>query len=237
MRWQIRALMVLLGCLLMLVIGSGIHGPSYSSATVDLSWPNCSPTPNQAFGSGIIGVTGGLDFSPNPCLAQETSQFSNYSLYTNTGYPGRLYGIKYASYPLDCSHINYNCLGYNFGYNAAEYAINYSSLQAAHSNTWWIDVETENSWTLQPKINRSVLMGAIAAIKQIPFIRQIGIYSTPNQWDFLTNSWNNKLPVWIGTGSASRQVAIDACQTKSFTGGPIILSQYISVLDTDVYCR
>ena len=106
----------------------------YTSGTVgnDVSWPNCNAKPpvNAAF--GIVGVTGGLNFSQNPCLAKQAQWFSNLSLYTNTGYPGSYRGLDYQNYPNVCSASDLNCLAYNYGYNAGLYAINLAN----HANTF-----------------------------------------------------------------------------------------------------
>jgi hypothetical protein len=235
MRQQVRAALLILG-LLLLIFAVAAYKPKFSNNIVDVSWPNCALKGTNSFSSGIVGATGGLDFKPNPCAGQEAGWFSRYSLYMNTGYPGRAYGLKYLSTPLTCRPSNNDCLAYNYGYNAAKYAVSYADYQAAHSNVWWLDVETDNSWTLSPLVNRNVLAGAIAAVKQIPFVSSIGIYSTPNQWRAITGSWHNLLPEWIGTGSSSRNTALQACSSKSFTGGPIWLSQYTIKLDTDLAC-
>lgn len=233
---RLRISIDLIACFLILLIGARTNRQHYTNSKVDVSWPNCSSNSDTEFSSGVVGVTGGLDFTPNLCLAQETTWFSHYSLYINTGYPGKSYGLKFASYPMHCTRTNYNCLAFNYGYNAAEYAIDYSYHQTTYSNVWWLDVETENSWTLHPLINRSVIRGTLDAIKQIPFVTQIGIYSTPNQWNSLTGSWQNKLPAWIGTGSDSKKVALNSCKITSFTGGPVLLSQYTQKIDIDISC-
>src|SRR5690348_9942365 len=54
------------------------------SVGVDVSYPNCSTVlPKADF--GIVGVTGGLVYSTNPCLAAQATKFSDLSLYVNTG--------------------------------------------------------------------------------------------------------------------------------------------------------
>ena len=234
---KLRISVAVVVCLLIVFIIVGMKGQHYSNSMVDVSWPNCASNDDTKFSMGIIGVTGGLDFTPNPCLTQETTWFSHYSLYMNTGYPGETYGSKFASYPLHCLSANYNCRAYNYGYNASVYAINYSNRQLAYSNVWWLDVETDNSWTPYPSINRSVIEGAIDALKQVPFVTHIGIYSTPYQWNLLTDSWQIGLPAWIATGGESKNVALDYCKTVSFTGGLILLSQYTQKLDINISCN
>src|SRR5579871_684495 len=119
----------------------------YTSGTVgnDVSWPNCKVRPPQDAAFGIVGITGGKNFTPNSCLAKQSSWFKNLSLYINTGYPGQSYGLKYQNFPRFCNNSDLDCLAYNYGYNAGLYALNYASGQKVSSSTWWLDVETTNS--------------------------------------------------------------------------------------------
>ena len=73
----------------------------YTSGTVgnDVSWPNCSAKPPSSAAFGIVGVTGGLSFSQNNCLAKQSNWFNNLSLYVNTGYPGSYRGPYYQNNP------------------------------------------------------------------------------------------------------------------------------------------
>jgi hypothetical protein len=207
-----------------------------SKTIVDVSWPNCKTIPATNFQQGIIGVTGGLDFKPNPCLSEETTWFGHYALYMNTGYPGVAYGKKYISSPRRCIIADRQCLAYNYGFAAAKYGLHVAARSGAYSDLWWLDVETDNSWTNSTSVNRAVLQGAIAAIQQNSFLGEVGIYSTPNQWQAITGGWNSGLPAWLGTGLASENGAARQCQMKAFTGGTIWLSQYTIKLDQNVAC-
>jgi len=214
---------------------SSIYKP-YTTG-VDVSWPNCGeklPT-NQDF--AIIGVTGGLDFRPNKCIGEEASQLRNDpSFYVNTGYPGHIYADKYQSNPKNCSLRDYECLAYNYGFNAGRYAVNYSLENGVVSNKWWLDVETINSWTSNPNINKAELVGEEQAIKQGVNPTMIGYYTYPPEWQMLTNNWQNKLPTWVASNSNYRNDAINLCGSKGFTGGPIYLTQYTTTLDYDYAC-
>lgn len=207
-----------------------------SSAIVDVSWPNCKTAPKQDFKTGIIGVTGGRNFHPNPCLAQETSWFGRYALYINTGYPGRQYGKKYKSFPRHCKLSDSPCLAYNYGFNAARYAVNYANLQNAHASLWWLDVELVNSWTFRTDVNSEFLKGAVAGIKQSGFFASVGFYSAKSQWDIITGGWHNSAPAWLATGETSPKPAIQACKNTAFTGGQIWLTQYTRKLDENFPC-
>ena len=218
-----------------LVLGFGSH-KKYSSTITDVSWPNCGSKTIINYQEGIIGVTGGLDFHPNPCLRAETSWFGHYALYINSGYPGMNSQRKFVTSPLHCTPADSNCLAYNYGFAAAQYALRVADQAGAYTNLWWIDVETDNSWTNSTLVNRASLEGMIAAIRQGSFLPEIGIYSTPDQWAIITGGWHNKLPIWIATGALNSHSAALACQTIPFTDGPMWLSQYTTVLDGNIAC-
>lgn len=208
------------------------------STGVDVSWPaaNCNASPAADAAFGIVGVTGGLDFTRNNCLFNESHRFPHLSLYMNTGYPGSKLAKKYANDARHCSAAETNCLAYNYGFAAAQYALLYAASQNIHSTVWWLDVETENSWTKIHRENRAAVEGMMAAIKQSTLFSGIGIYSTPKQWRQIMGDWKNGLPNWVGTGSTKRSTAIAACRTNDFTGGGTRLTQYILTLDHDYVC-
>jgi hypothetical protein len=207
-----------------------------SRSIVDLSWPNCETKLSGLTNSGIIGVNDGLDFSVNPCLGSETQLFHNsYGLYLNTGYPGVSYGSKFRHYPNNCKPHNYGCIAYNYGYNDVLYSIKYADSQDAHSFVWWLDVETENSWTSNYSRNREALMGMIVALKSTTFLPTIGFYSYPGQWQLITKDWHNGYPDWVATASSKENIAIKYC-SDSFNGGPTWLTQYTPSLDYNYNC-
>lgn len=204
------------------------------SVGVDVSYPNCRARISGA-AFGIVGVNGGKSFSPNPCLKDEASKFKNLSLYINTGYPGQSYGIKYQSYPNSCSEVDLNCLAYNYGYNAAEYAYNYSLESGVQSSTWWLDVETMNSWTADFNQNKQSLIGQEYYLRSHG-VTTVGIYSTTYQWGQITGGWQNNLPSWGATTWRTASQAATFCKGHEFTGGPSYLMQFLGKLDQNVAC-
>jgi hypothetical protein len=203
---------------------------------VDISWPNCSASiPKTSF--GIVGVTGGAGFSQNSCLKTEAAKFSNLSLYVNTGYPGSSYAQNYQNAPLTCSTGDDSCLAYNYGYNAGQYALNYAQSQGIQSGTWWLDVETMNTWTGDVSQNINSLKGETDALKAAG-VATIGVYSTTAQWNGITGGWQNGLPSWGATTWTSAKQAATYCHGHEFTGGPSILMQYTPKrsLDQDYAC-
>lgn len=233
-----RVLLVLIPAIILLVLALANHGVGhdYRQTIVDVSWPQCKTETKDYFATGIVGVTGGLDFQPNPCAGEEAGWFSHYAVYMNTGYPGQAHGQKYKSSPRHCGAKQNNCLAYNYGYNAALYAIRQANLQNVHANMWWLDVETENSWTDNFLVNRQFIRGAEAAIKQNIWSARIGIYSSRTQWNEIMGPWQNKLPVWWATGAKDKAAAVKWCREKSFTGGKIWLSQYTVKYDQNFPC-
>ena len=209
--------------------------PVHGILATDVSWPNCDaarPTTSE----GIVGVTGGLDFRPNPCLRTEATWFPVVSTYMNTGWPGSDSQRVYLNYPWACTAHDPTCLAYNYGYHAAVYAMSYANQQLVHTSQWWLDVETENSWTADKNQNRAALIGMIAAIKAFAPSTQIGFYSYPGQWQQIVGNWRPRYPAWVATGSVQQLDAVTACRATSFTAGPVILAQYTKVLDLSYYC-
>ncbi len=209
----------------------------YKSGTVgnDVSYPNCNVKAPKSAAFGIVGVTGGLNFSQNSCLVKQAGWFGNKTLYVNTGYPGQSYGLKYQNSPRACDSADLNCLAYNYGYNAGLYAINYSTSQGVTSSTWWLDVETMNTWTNEYQQNRQSLQGEIDALKQYG-VATLGVYSTTAQWGSITNSWQIQLPNWGATTWQTAKQASKYCSGHDFTGGGTWLLQFKGSLDQDYAC-
>jgi hypothetical protein len=212
------------------------QGPySGGSNGIDVSYPNCKvKLPASDF--GIVGVTGGVGFKPNPCLAAEASHFKNLSFYVNTGYPGQISAMAYTHYPNDCQGSDLNCVAYNYGYNAGTYAISYASGLGLWSSTWWLDVETMNTWTNDYAQNIQSLQGEADALTTAG-VANVGVYSTTFQWGVITGSWKNNLPSWGATTWNSAKQAKTYCTGHEFTGGSTWLLQYQGKnLDQDYAC-
>jgi hypothetical protein len=230
------ALAVLLGC----AVRGDVHptkSTPYTPHTTgyDVSWPNCTVQPPADNAWGVVGVTGGLVFSKNPCLRQQATWFRTTSLYINTGYPGIERAQRYASAPHRCASDDESCLAYNYGYASGQYAVKTAFAEGLYSPVWWLDVETENSWSDSVDINRQALRGTADAVRRATAAR-IGYYSYPGQWDRITGAWRPGALAWAATGTDERQAAIAACTEPSFTGGPVLLTQYVLALDRNYAC-
>jgi hypothetical protein len=235
---KLRAFLVLAAAAVLIIVAMGNRpaGTSYRQVIVDVSWPNCNTKPGDVFATGIIGITGGLDFHANRCLATESTWFSHYAVYVNTGYPGNTRARRFIDTPRRCGFSDSSCLAYNYGFNEGLYAVKYADQQNVHSDLWWLDVETENSWATNFLVNRQFLAGAIAAIKQQTWSPAVGIYSASDQWTEIVGPWHNKLPVWLATGATDKATAVKACGNRSFTDGSIWLTQYTIKYDENFSC-
>jgi hypothetical protein len=209
----------------------------YTSGTtgVDVSYPNCSTSiPKNSF--GVVGVTAGLFYSYNGCLAAEASHFKNLSLYTNTGWYDQSSHID-ATTPLPCAAGDANCLAYNYGYNAAKDAVNYAQSKGVSSATWWLDVENSNSWSGDVVQNQNSLQGSHDALQQLAGAATVGVYSTTAQWQEITGGWQNHWPNWGATTWNTVKQAAKYCSGHAFTGGPTYLIQYSGRnIDLDYAC-
>ncbi|HSX44932.1 MAG TPA: hypothetical protein VLF39_02355 [Candidatus Saccharimonadales bacterium] len=221
----------------LLLLGSTASAQGiYSSGTVgvDISWPNCSVKKPTGIAFGVVGVTNGLGYSTSPCLAKEASYFSSLSLYVNTGWNSSSSNVN-ASSPHVCASGDNNCLAYNYGYNAGLYAYNASANAGVRSSTWWLDVETQNTWSNDPIQNQNSLQGETDALKNSG-VTTVGIYSTTVQWQTITDSWKNNLPNWGATTWTTAKQAAKYCTGHDFTGGGTWLIQFKGKLDQDYAC-
>lgn len=234
------AIAVLLGCVVRSTPGHRVSSldPYEALPTgYDVSWPNCGATRPKVPTWGVVGVTGGLSLHASRCLPLETSWFTApVSLYVNTGYSGRLLALRFSHSPKKCLPYDSACIAYDYGYAEGVYAVKLASSQGIHSELWWLDVETENSWDTVPSVNRASIQGTIDAIRHETVFARIGVYAFPGQWDIITGDWRPNLPAWVATGSDDRAAAVQACKQPSFTGGPVWLAQYTVGLDRDIPC-
>jgi hypothetical protein len=222
-------------------------GPVWTSASsasgvgFDISWPQCDlPYPlDPAF--AIIGVNRGIVFSANPCLASELAWAGgpNAALYANTGNPGpelsRHWPVGQAL-PQICDAANPDSAGcaFDYGYNAAADSFTVAaaafnangSIDSPASSTWWLDVETSNSWRSDVALNVAALQGATQYLGSVG-VTTIGFYSTPYQWDAITGSTGAFAAnaSWVA-GAPDLLGALADCAGTGFTGGRVALVQY-----------
>lgn len=233
--------------------GTAAAASNRASRGYDISYPQCGGAYPSSPLFGIVGVNRGIVFSANPCLASQVTWAggTRAQLYANTANPGPALSTHWPTgqtSPLTCSAANPDTAdcAYDYGWNAA--ADSYADAAAAWTSlalagtpaqtTWWLDVETSNSWRTDVSLNVAALQGAVASL-QARGVANLGFYSTTVQWGQITGAstafW--AYPSW-GAGSPNEKIAKSHClSTPGFTGGRLALVQYpYGGFDADLVC-
>jgi hypothetical protein len=125
------------------------------------------------------------------------------------------------------------------GCSEASRSIAYATSQGATSpSSWWLDVETSNSWSSTDlSLNQYTIQGIVdTLLRQSP--AAVGVYSTGYQWRTITGNLpvSGVLADWVATGSTSAGRARAYCGT-GFSGRPVWFVQYLhGGFDTDYTC-
>jgi hypothetical protein len=112
--------------------------------------------------------------------------------------------------------------------------------------TWWLDVETGNSWCGQPStactdlsLNQYTIQGLIDTFTHIGAV-PVGIYSNRTQWAAIVGNLpvTGVTSVWVASGTSTAQQAATYCSSSaSFAGAPVSLVQFLgSSVDRDYAC-
>jgi hypothetical protein len=202
-----------------------------TSTGYDISFPQCDavyPRTN-AYLFGVVGVTNGHAFRNNPCFASEyawaTGPMAPEAVYLNLNEDIGTTAAYGETGPYGTCLPETACHALNYGYNAASSAYTYAARQVPTfvAQLWWLDIETENSWSeTDLSLNQDVIKGALRYLQEERHF-MVGIYSTPAMWQEITGGWQVGLPAWVGGGT--KENAPTLCG-KGFTGGPVYLVQY-----------
>jgi hypothetical protein len=234
------------------------------STGYDVSYPQCGTSLPSLPRFSVVGVDGGRVLKPNPCLttliiwARSATEPAP-SYYLNTGNPGPLVSSYWPSgqqvprvcaesYPVNDSEA----CAYDYGWNAAQDSITRAAAAAAIAGapdpataTWWLDVETGNSWeSLQYGSSPAYLANDTAALQgmvdqlRAHGVSTVGAYSTTSQWTAITGGASlGGVPVWYAGVGTLAQAQSRCSSVYSFTGGPVTLTQYASSgFDADWRC-
>lgn len=220
----------------------------------DVSWPQCNKSlpKNPLF--GIVGVNDGLANNTNPCFATEfawanassgTTAQPKVALYVNTANPGNL---NVADWPKSGTNVYGTCSGgdttacaYQYGLNMAQADIGRIGTVNPAGYSWWLDVETQNSWETNTVNNVADLEGMTAYFESIG--TSVGLYSTAYQWNQIvgnsvsTGSNLNGLNSWL-PGASNYSGAQSNCKLPGLTtSSKATVAQYVArQTDYDVSC-
>jgi hypothetical protein len=252
------------------VPAAGAHPGDDGEVGYDVSFPQCDdPLPDDpAF--AVVGVNGGLATRPNPCLAgqlawaaEETTGVvaaqPRLQLYVNTANPGQVRD-QVTTWPSRgrtpygrCEGDNSRACSWQYGWERAAVTVTQFFLPAADAagvhpdpgdHTWWLDVETTNTWQTGSAPararNRAALEGMVARLAAVG--AEVGLYSTGHQWRRITGAVPEHSPLhdldsWLA-GPTSLAGARAACLCDPLVdGGDVVLTQYVvGELDHDHSC-
>jgi hypothetical protein len=147
--------------------------------------------------------------------------------------------LNYPGGKAPCSKRDKTCLAtyaHDYGYKAAQSAFAYALGQvgpSAVATTWWLDIETTNTWNSSTSLNVQVIAGAIAYLAAQGGVTA-GVYSTPYQWGIIAGTYAPGVPDWSAGAPASNPASY--C-SRSFGGGQVWLTQYANgSYDGDYSC-
>lgn len=209
----------------------------------DVSWPQCSvadggyglPMPPADADFMIIGLTDGLAFTENPCLASQ-EEFAR-----THGIPA--HGYAMATFPTAGQLTTYGSAGpfdsatragqlRNVGYAEATFALESLDDIGWYPPTIWIDVEPRAAqpWptgtaTAEAE-NRMVIEGLMRGLHDANL--SYGLYSYTYGWTEITGGWSLPgVPVWATAGRLDYpEEARDRCTQPSFSGGEVHIAQW-----------
>ncbi len=222
----------------------GNEDDKYKGVVTDSVSDNNIPVFDHKTDFAIIGVNGGRPFTSNRCLSGELKLPKQYDLYVNSEYPGYGEAIKLLMPGSGCASEDRVCVARNYGLQSGRYALQIVKKAGGYApNEFWIDVESEKRWKGSIAERRAMLGGETDALLASNPNMRVGYYSVPTppvgtgMWQRITGDWKNGADTWIATGINDPNQALAACSNRaSFTGGPVLYSQYTNKFDQDVRC-
>ncbi len=230
---------------LVILVPAGAALAARTTVGYDVGYPQCGERLPRDLAFGIVGVSDGLAYGENPCLAEQyawalTARRVAPAFYMNTGNPGPA-TVRTSWYRTDgpraCGSGDEAGCAYNYGYFAAQDAFDRAAARtgAASRSVWWLDVETMNSWSADVALNVESVRGSVDYLVSVAGVPAVGVYSTGYQWGQITGGAQLGLPTWVA-GASTAEEAPALC-SASFTGGPVALVQYPSGgYDADFTC-
>jgi len=141
---------------------------------------------------------------------------------------------------------------FDYGWNSAKDSLSRAKAAAraagapsVTASTWWLDVETSNTWEAlefgeRPKYHRNdvAVLRGMSTLLERRGVRTVGVYSTAHQWQRITGGASlDRAPVWYAGLGTQRSAARRCDRSHSFTGGPVRLTQFErDGFDADLRC-
>jgi hypothetical protein len=259
MRRALRSLgVVVLGVAAAVLAAPGTASAAATTVGYDVSYPQCKSRLPQDSAFAVVGVNGGRAGQANPCLSDQLTwawessgavpEQPKAQLYLNTGNPGELRD-EITTWPTfgatpygDCDGRNSPACSWQYGWERAQKSFVSVFTPAARKAgvdddaahyTWWLDVETVNTWQSGSSAalarNRATLEGMTAYLLSRGAV--VGLYSFPRQWGQIagnvpaTSNLTGRAS-WL-PGASTRTAARANCQKAPLTPrGRVALAQY-----------
>jgi hypothetical protein len=259
MKSVVRGLLVALALLAAVVAVPGTASAAASTVGYDVSHPQCGTALPTTRAFAIVGVNGGLSTKANPCLATQLRWAASSSgsvtaqpkaqVYLNTANPGEL-RAQVTTWPQAgstpygaCTGGNDQACSWQYGYERARNSVVSFFTPAARiagvdtlpsRYTWWLDVETENTWqsgsTAALARNRATLEGMTVYL--LSRGGRVGLYSTGYQWGLIVGSVPSTSNLvgrnsWLAGASTLTQAKANCTRAPLVPGGRVTLTQYV----------
>jgi peptidoglycan hydrolase-like protein with peptidoglycan-binding domain len=222
----------------------------------DISWPNCprgmgipsrrsegKPLPLRTASFAVLGLTNGPGFTPNPCLADHVAWAKATGVWTGA--------YAMTTFPTAAARATYGGTGpwspatsagllRNTGYAQGLFNVGLMRAAGLQVPMVWVDVEPYPvaPWSRSRGKNRDVLRGAVRAYEDSGL--RVGFYSYANGWRAVVGAWRKPAyPLWVPVGHVANGLAVASarCRAASFSGGEVLLAQWVqSERDRDVTC-
>jgi hypothetical protein len=229
-------------CLVVIVVGSApVTVFADGTSGYDVSYAQCGQLlPTNRSSVTIVGVEGGRSFTLNPCFG-DLIHWANVTgrhleFYINTSFPAGSKIHHGDTGPKGtCQSDDWACRAYNYGFNNAEFAFHDAQVSGAVADTWWLDVETANSWDVSPTLNDAVIQGAVDSLRAHRLL--VGIYSIPPDWSAIAGTYATNVPKWDVQLQQSVPVTNYCLAANGFGGGAIAMVQVDGgTIDRDYPC-
>ncbi len=194
------------------------------------------PLPRARAQFWIIGLTNGRAFTANPCLSEQIAAARERGVltagYTMLSYPNRAERAAHGASGPFGTLTRADRLA-NVGYAQAAFALDVMDAAGLPSPFVWIDVEprAERPWSRKRARNKALLKGALQAGQD----RGVGsgIYTYAGAWKSIMGRLQVDVPLWAPghsrgrSFSARRNQTRDSCSRAGFTGGPLVMTQWV----------
>jgi len=260
MSHAVRSLLVIVLAAVAAVLAvPGTASAAPTKVGYDVSYPQCDSSLPRDRAFAVIGVNGGLSTRANPCLRKQLEWAWKSSgavvaqpraqVYLNTANPGQLLG-QVTTWPTTgttpygtCDGTNSSACSWRYGWERAQNSVVSFFTPAAREAlvdshparyTWWLDVETMNSWQSGSAAalarNRATLEGMTAYL--VSRGGRVGIYSTNQQWAQIVGSVPSTSNLagrdsWLAGASSLTGARSNCSKPALVPRGRVTLTQYV----------